>query len=543
MRRTAVLLLFTALAAGLTACSADSPTPTTPKGKGGGSNALQISLFTNNANPTAGLCSTVQAVVTLNGVSVPDGTGVNFSTNFGVFEQNAQPAVSVVTQNGSAVTAICSNFVGVAKVRASVTVSGLTNSATISVSFQPSAAAVPFFSFCSPNNGPNTGGTVLTINGGLFFGDASSTRVQFTAMGVTRQGVVQSVTSSSVTVLTPAFPEATSPTVPVDVTITFGTNTGSPVTISAPSCFVYGNVLGDQPTVTAVRPSTGSNDGGTRVTIIGSGFVPPVQVFFGNVEAPAPTSVTFNQIVVLSPAATGPGLANRNQTVSVRVHNITSGKDSPAFSGGFTYVTALQITAVSGPGVQRIDSGFVPITIFGNGFSSPMAVSLAGIGASVSSVSATQLVVVPTLPFVSSCADISGPIIVTNVNNGDSVTAQVTFTYSVVAAGPVINGVSPQSGEFPIVSQITISGFNFPVNVSDVQVLIGTRSATVISTTPSSILVALPDPQNSVSPACGTGQPAGTEVPIETDDVTVTNRQTTCTAKATKAFAYTRPCT
>src|ERR1700756_3780989 len=95
MRRIAVLLFLTALAAGLTACSADSPTLTNPKGNGGGSNALQVTLFTNNANPTAGLCSTVQAVVTLNGASVSDGTGVNFSTTFGVFEQNAQPTGTV----------------------------------------------------------------------------------------------------------------------------------------------------------------------------------------------------------------------------------------------------------------------------------------------------------------------------------------------------------------------------------------------------------------------------------------------------------------
>ena len=70
MRRIAVLLLFVALVAGFYACSADAPNPTGPKG-GGGSNALQISLFTNNANPTAGLCSTVQAVVTFNGASGP----------------------------------------------------------------------------------------------------------------------------------------------------------------------------------------------------------------------------------------------------------------------------------------------------------------------------------------------------------------------------------------------------------------------------------------------------------------------------------------
>lgn len=543
MRRIAVLLLFVALVVGLTACAADAPSPTNPKGNGKGSSALQIALFTNNANPTAGLCATVQAVVTLNGASVPDGTGVSFSTNFGVFEQNLQPLVTVVTQSGTAVTAVCSNFVGVAKIRASVSVSGATNSATISISFQPSAQAVPFFSFCNPNNGPNTGGTSLTINGGLFFGDASSTRVQFTAMGVTRQGVVQAVTSTTVTVLTPAFPEAVSPSVPVDVTVTFGTNTGSPLTVSAPSCFVYGSAAGDQPTITAVLPSTGTNDGNTRVTIIGSGFVPPIQVFFGTVEAPPPTSVTYNQIIVQSPSAAGPGLINRNANVGIRVRNTISGKEN-TLVGAFTYVTALQITAIGGANVQRIDLALTPLTIFGNGFSSPMAVSLAGVAASVSSVSATQLVVVPSLPLVTSCVDVTGDILVVNVNNGDSATANgQAFTYLVATTGPIISKVSPAEGEFPLVNQLVITGANFPLYATNISVLVGTRTAHVVSSTGSSILIDLPDPQNTVSPACGTGQGAGTEVPIETDDVTVTNRTTTCSAKATKAFAYTRPCT
>jgi hypothetical protein len=542
MRRTAVLILFVALVAGLVACAADAPNPTSPKGNSGGSKALQVSLFTTNANPTAGLCTTVQAVVTLNGSPVSDGTGVNFSTDFGIFAENSQPTVSIVTQGGTATGAVCSTLAGVAKVRASVTVAGSTASSSISISFQSSAASIPFFSFCSPNNGPNTGGTLLTITGGLFFGDASSTRVQFTSMGVTRQGVVQTVTATTVGVLTPAFPEAVSPSVPVDITITFGTNTGSPVTVSAPSCFVYGSFAGDQPKITAVLPSTGSNDGGTRVTIIGSGFVAPMQVFFGTIEAPPPTSVTYNQIVVLSPPASGPGLINRNANVGIRVHNTVSGKED-TYTGGFTYVTALQITAIGGANVQRIDSPFTPLTIFGNGFSSPMAVSLAGVAAFVSSVSATELVVVPGFPLTTSCADVTGDILVVNVNNGDSAKASgQAFTYLIQATGPVISGVSPQSGEYPIVNSVTISGFNFPTSPSGVEVLIGTRTAKVLSAFPTALVVQLPDPQSTVAPACGTGQAAGTEVPIETDDVTVTNRLTTCSTKAAKAFAYTRPC-
>src|SRR3982751_1242989 len=106
MRRTAIALTLVALV-GLYACSADAPTAPRPGNGGGGSSALTIQLFTSDANPKGGTCTLVQAIVSLNGNPVPDGTGVSFSTDFGTFSQSGLPLVSVVTQNGSAVTALC----------------------------------------------------------------------------------------------------------------------------------------------------------------------------------------------------------------------------------------------------------------------------------------------------------------------------------------------------------------------------------------------------------------------------------------------------
>lgn len=539
MRRIWLPLAVVALVAGLFGCAADAPSPTLPKNTvtpNGGTSPLQVRLFTANANPTAGFCTQIQAIVTLNGVNVADGTGVAFSTDFGFFQQNQLPLVSVVTQNGAALTAVCANSVGVAKVKASATVGSLTSSATLSISFQPSQQAIPFFSFCSPNFGPNTGGTALTLNGGRFFGDSTSTRVQFTSLGITREGIVQAVSENKVTVLTPAFPEATSPSVPVDIAITFGTNTASPIILAAPNCFVFGTVSGDTPTITAVLPSTGPNDGGTRVTIIGSGFQAPMQVFFGTVESAPPISVSFNQIVVVSPPAT-PQSGQVNATVTIRVHNVTSGKDGTLL-GAFTYVTKLQITAISN-NAQRIDQPFSPVTIFGNGFSSPMAVSLAGVGATISSVSATELVVVPGFPLVSNCSDVAGPVVVTNVNNGDSATGPV-FTYLVKSTSPVINGVSPSSAQFP--AAVTITGSSFPLSLVDANVTFGGRNASVLSTSFNAMSVQLPDDGITTNPVCGPGQPVGTQIGVDVVDVTVTNRSTGCSSTAAKAFTYTRPC-
>jgi uncharacterized repeat protein (TIGR01451 family) len=543
MRRIFFRLSVVALAAVVYACSSDAPSPTPPKGSGnppGGSSALQVRLFTNNANPTAGSCTSIQAIVTVNGANVPDGTGVAFSTDFGSFQQNGLPLVSVVTQNGAAVTAVCSTSVGVSKVKASATVGADTGSSTLNVSFQPSAQSVPFFSFCSPNFAKNTGGDSLTLNGGRFFGSVSTTRVQFTSLGITREAIVQSVTSTALTVLTPAFPEATSPSVPVDIAITFGTNTGAPIIVAAPNCFVYGTVAGDQPTITAVLPSTGSNDGGTRVTIIGSGFQSPMQVFFGTVEAAPPISVTYNQVVVLSPAASGPGLPNLNQTVTIRVRNTTSGKDG-TLPASFTFVTRLQITAISN-NLQGVGGAFSPVTIFGNGFSSPVAVSLAGVAATISSVSATELVVVPGLPLVSSCADVTGPVQVTNISNGDSATGP-TFTYAVKEFSPVVSGVSPSSG--PAGTTITISGSNFaggPAGIGRViGVRIGARPASFTVLSDNLISATVPDP-GTAAPSCPTGTPAGTPLANGTADILLTASGTGCTALAPAAFLYLVPC-
>ena len=120
MRRIAFVLLLVAAVVGIHACAADAPTAPKPGGGGGESSALSIQLFTTDANPKAGTCTLVQAVVTFNGDPVPDGTGVNFSTDFGTFGENGLPLVSIVTTNGTAVTALCGPSAGTAKVKATV---------------------------------------------------------------------------------------------------------------------------------------------------------------------------------------------------------------------------------------------------------------------------------------------------------------------------------------------------------------------------------------------------------------------------------------
>ena len=537
MRRTLLATTLLAFLAALVACSSDAPGPTANKPGGGptGASGLEVRLFTSNANPNAGTCTLLQAIVTLNGENVPDGTGVSFSTDFGNFGQNGQSTISIVTTAGSATTTLCSTGAGVANVRATATVGSRRATGTIAISFQASESQA-FVTFCSPTFGTNEGGTTLTVNGGRFFGDASTTRVTFTAAGVTREALVTSVTPTGITVVTPAFPEATSPSVPVQIRVTLGANTPSPVTLNAPNCFAFGTTAGGTPSVTAVLPSSGKNEGNTRVSIIGSGFVAPLQVFFGNVEAQV-LSVSFNQIVALSPPAFGAGAPNLNQRVDVRVHEVVSGLDG-TLAGGFRYTPAMALTAFSGANLQPASGPFTPLTLHGQGFDAPVAVSLAGIVASVVSVSATEIVVVPGAPLVSGCSDVSGTISVTNVDTGETVSG-LSFTYLVTQFGPVITSVSP--------SQIPEGGGDVTItgtNLFNPSVTVGGASAAIVaaSAAGTSLTVHVP-PFSGTPPTCPTGTTGGTPIAVPAMDVVVTNRSTKCPATAPGAVAYLVPCT
>lgn len=533
MRRIAIALTLLALVAGLHACAADAPTRP-PTGGGGQGTALLVQLFTSNANPAAGTCTLVEAVVTLNGTSVPDGTGVSFTTDFGSFSQNGLPTVSVVTTNGAAITALCGPSAGAAKVKATATVSGKTGSATITIVFQPDAGTLPFVSSCNPSLGPTAGGTVVTLNGGRFFGTTGTTRIQFTAGGITRDGIVTSVTATAVTVQTPAFPELAAPSTPAAVTLTLGTNLPTPVVLSLPTCFTFGTVSSSTPTIAALLPSSGTNEGNTRVTIIGSGFASTgVQVFFGIVEATV-VSVNFNQIVVLSPPAFGAGAGNLNATVGVTVKNIASGVVSNPVN--FTFTPKVQITSFT-PTVEPLFGPFTPVTIYGQGFQAPVAVLLGSIPATPISVSATEIVAMPSVPLVSTCADVAGPVAVTNIDTGDTASIPGPFTY--VMPKPVITGIAPAIG--PGGTTVTISGINLPPTVGDADVKFGTQTAFVQSASSTSIVVLAPQ-STAALPACTAGNPNGTLQVVATVDVIVTSRSTTCSVTAAAAFQEELPC-
>jgi hypothetical protein len=136
----------------------------------------------------------------------------------------------------------------------------------------------------SPAAGLQAGGTPITITGTNFYG----------AVTVTVGGVV----ATGVTVVNATTIVATTPagigTQNVKVTTALGT---SPTATA--DHFVYHAA----PTVTKVAPTTGSTKGGTLVTLSGTGFAAPAQVFFGGVAATTIVVYSANRIGVVAPAA------------------------------------------------------------------------------------------------------------------------------------------------------------------------------------------------------------------------------------------------
>ncbi len=211
----------------LVGCAADAPTAPRPGGGGTNDGSLQIALYTNDANPAAGGCSLVQAVVTLNGASVPDGTGVTFSTDLGTFAQNGQRFGRCRDDgrpghDGSLLGALGRRH-GRARAPRSEARRALPR---LPISFQPSNSAA-FVSSCSPSFGsPTRRHQPDDQRRPLLRERVLDDKSSFTAAGVAREGLVTGVTSTQISVVTPAFPEAASLAVPVQMVITLGFGTG-----------------------------------------------------------------------------------------------------------------------------------------------------------------------------------------------------------------------------------------------------------------------------------------------------------------------------
>jgi hypothetical protein len=190
------------------------------------------------------------------------------------------------------------------------TVTGISGSATLTVTSGGGGNPAPTVTAISPISGTTAGGTAVTITGTGFVAGATVTLGDIAATNVTV------VSSTSITATTPADAAGT-----VNVIVTSAA--GQSGTLS--NGFTYGN---SAPTVTAISPALGTTNGGTLVTLTGTNFVAGMIVTIGGVEAAEPTVASSTSITATTPIhAAG--------AVSIVATNLSA--ESATLTNGFTY--------------------------------------------------------------------------------------------------------------------------------------------------------------------------------------------------------------
>ena len=286
-----------------------------------------VSSLTPPTGPSAG-----GNTVTITGLSLSATLSVNFGGTSVAFTQVNDTTLTVTAPAHAAGT-----------VDVAVTTALGTNVNTAADDY--TYGDLPVVTSLTPTTGPIAGGTVVTITGTGFTG-ATSVTFGGTAAAIT------AVAATTITVTTPAHVAGT-----VDVLVT--TPTGTSANTVADN-FIYTS----GPTVTAISPKSGPVEGGTLVTITGSGFTGATSVTFGGTSA-TPTVVSDSSITATSPArAAG--------TVDVLVvtplgTSANTAADDFVYGGG-PIITSINPT--NGP-----QAGGNTVTITGTGFTGATSVT------------------------------------------------------------------------------------------------------------------------------------------------------------------------
>jgi IPT/TIG domain/Putative Ig domain len=243
-------------------------------------------------------------------------------------------------------------------------------SAGFSANIAPQSS--PVVTGVSPNSGPTSGGSSVTITGSNFLAGAT------VSIGGSAASSVTVSSSTQIRAVTPAHLAGNADVVIQDPN-------GEASTLS--NGFAY-NV--PSPTVASVSPNNGPTAGGTRVTITGTNFLAGALILFGTTSA---TSVVVNSATQIQ--ATTPAHAAGLAQVTVE----DPGNVSANLASGFTYnssslgpPTISSVSPTTGPpGTQ--------VTITGTNFETGATVAFGSTSApSTVFVSSTQLTAsVPTI--------------------------------------------------------------------------------------------------------------------------------------------------
>lgn len=527
------MVALLAIVALFAACKGDSPTAPPPGSGGGGTTPPQgvnLVLTTSNAEPLVDSSVTVTATVTQGGTPVPNGTAVEFVASAGLIDGAAAATIKTTT-NGVATVTLTSSSAG--KIVVQATVNNVSKTTEVTFKAKPATETppdlTPQISSITPSIGRPSGGEVVRISGKNF---RTPVKVLFDTGGLAPvEAFVSSVTDTLIEVVTPSVNLGAGQQLVADIIVITEAGTAKEQRLEVAEAFTFRN---EQltPVVYTVTPNSGPITGGTQIKIFGEGFQAPAQVMFGSIPGNAWTeiqviSINYSEIVAITPLAsttTAGGSGTVTGPVDLKIINIASNK-SVEFDNAFRYVADMTITAV-GP-TEGPFTGGTRITIDGTGFVAPVTVTVAGRAAQPISVSGTKVVAITAELDLSSCADLPGPVIVTNVVNGDSATGP-SFTYR--APDPIISAISPSAVIEGGAVQVTVQDASQGVT----RIKLGDRElfpTTAVYNDDGSAVFTVSVPTNLEFPseACTVGGVTGVrETPLIVD-VTYTNLETGCT--------------
>jgi IPT/TIG domain-containing protein len=326
--------------------------------------------------------------------------------------------------------------------------------------YQAPAPPPPVLSGLSPVSGPTAGGTVVTLSGAAF---SSAVTVSFGGAAAT----VTAAGATSITTTTP--PHAAGG---VDVVVTNAD--GQAATLAAAFGYLEPPPPPPPPVLAGVSPATGPIAGGTRVVLSGSGFAAGATVAFGAAAA-AVESLTATSLTVTSPA----GAAG---AVAVQVTNPDG--QSSTLPGGWTYLapppppTLASATPASGG-----TAGGTSVLLAGTGFAFGATVTVGGAAATVGGLGATAISI--TTPAHAAGAS---DVVVTNPD-GQQATLAGGFTFVAPPAPPVLQAVSPASGDVAGGTSVILAGTGF---AGAAGVTFGGAAATVTGASATSLTVTTP---------------------------------------------------
>ncbi len=422
-----------------------------------------VSALTPDHGPASG------ALVTLTGTGFQaSGAGTNTVT-FG-----ALAATQVAVVNDTTLT--CRAPAGTAGTRVDVTVSNANGSGSKTSAFR--YHALPTLTTLTPSRGPATGGTVVSLSGTGFQSDTPGPNtVLFGSTPATNVVVVNDTT------LTCTTPGGT-PAALVDVSLQNANGTAVRT-----GGFRY-NAL---PSLVALTPTSGSEFGGTSVTLSGSGFVANEagqnSVFFGNTPASSVVAVNDGSVTCVAPPGT-PG-----STVDVRLANANG---SSTLSGAYRYNRAPSLTSLT-PTSGKAQGG-TSVTLNGAGFT---AVGAGTTVVSFGGVAATGVVVLDDARVQCLTPAGTGGAVVDVVLSNQNGSATLNAAYRRHAL-PTLTSVAPSRGSSNASSVVTLTGTGFLADGAGTNtVLFGTVPASGVSVLSDTSLV-----------CTAAAQPAGTQVDV-----------------------------